>query len=62
MAKFVMTEFFKSPASLTRYITTHKIPKRKILSIVYNGEKYVLFYYTTVRKEDKYNRLKGSEE
>lgn len=60
--EFVMTEFFKSPALLTRYITTHKIPKRKILSIVHNGEKYVLFYYTTIRKEDKYNRLKGGAE
>lgn len=61
MAKFIMTEFFQSPALLTRYISTHKIPKRKILSIVHNGEKYVLFYYTTVRKEDKYARLKGGE-
>lgn len=61
MHKFIMTEFFKSPALLTKYITTHKIPKRKILSIVHNGDKYVLFYYTTMRKENKYARLEGGE-
>lgn len=62
MSEFIMTEFFTSPASLTKYITTHKIPKRKILSILHNGDKYVLFYYTTIRKEDKYARLKGGTE
>ena len=57
MKEFIMVEFFKSPALLCRYITTRKISKRKILSVVYNGEKYVLFYYTTIRKEEKYNRI-----
>jgi hypothetical protein len=54
--KFIMVEFFSSPASVSKYITTHKISKRKILSLVYNGEKYVLFYYTTIKKENKYRK------
>lgn len=49
--EFVMVEFFSSPALVSKYITTRKIPKRKILSLVYNGKKYVLFYYTTIKKE-----------
>lgn len=53
MKEFIMTEFFKSPISVSKYITTHKIPKRKILSLVHNGKEYVLFYYTTLKKEDK---------
>ena len=56
MKEFIMVEFFKSPALVSKYITVHKIPKRKILSLVYNGKQYVLFYYTTIRKEEKYNR------
>lgn len=51
--KFIMTEFFKSPALLCKYITTRKISKRKILSVIYNGNQYVLFYYTTLRKEER---------
>lgn len=54
MKEFIMVEFFRSPASVTKYIATHKIRKRKILSLIYNGEVYVLFYYSTIRKEDKY--------
>ena len=57
MKEFIMVEAFNSPALLCRYITTRKISKKKILSIVYNGKKYVLFYYTTMRKEEKGNRL-----
>lgn len=49
-----MVGFFENPASITKYITKHKIPKRKVLSIIHNGKEYVLFYYTTIRKEDKY--------
>lgn len=49
--EFIMVEFFTSPALVSKYITTRKIPKRKILSLVYNGAKYVLFYYTTIKKE-----------
>lgn len=56
MKKFIMTGYFKSPASVCKYIATHKISKRNILSLVYNGEKYVLFYYTTMRKEEKYRK------
>ena len=58
MKEFLMTEFFSSPAAVAKYITTRKIPKRKILSLVHNGEKYVLFYYTTMRKEKRNNREK----
>ena len=58
MHEFIYTEFFRSAALLTRYITTHKIPKRKILSIIHDGEKYALFYYTTIKKEDKYMKQK----
>ena len=61
MKEFLMVEFFKSPARVCKYITTRKIPKRKILSLVYNGEKYVLFYYTTIRKEEKCNRVKPNK-
>ena len=57
MKEFIMVEFFKSPALVSKYITTHKIPKRKILQLVYNGKQYVLFYYTTIRKEEKYNSI-----
>ena len=57
MKKIIMVEFFNSPALVSRYITTHKISKKKILSLVYNGKKYVLFYYTTMYKEEKYNRI-----
>ena len=56
MKEFIMVEFFNSPASVSKYIATHKISKRKILSLVYNGDKYVLFYYTTMRKEDKHRK------
>ena len=56
MQEFIMVEFFKSPAMACKYITTRKIPKRKILSLVYNGEEYVLFYYTTIRKEERHIR------
>lgn len=49
--EFVMVEFFTSPALVSKYIITRRIPKRKILSLVYNGKKYVLFYYTTIKKE-----------
>ena len=56
MKEFIMVEFFNSPAAVSKYITTRKIPKRKILSLVYNGEKYVLFYYTTIRKEEKHRK------
>lgn len=59
MKKFIMVEFFKSPALLCRYITTHKISKKKILQLVYNGKQYVLFYYTTIRKEEKYNSIQN---
>ncbi len=58
MKEFIMVEFFKSPALVSKYITVHKIPKRKILSLVYNGKEYVLFYYTSMRKEEKYNARK----
>lgn len=58
MKEFIMVDFFKSPALLCRYITTRKISKRKILSVVYNDNQYVLFYYTTIRSEEKYNRIK----
>ena len=54
--KLLMVEFFESPAKLSRYITTRKIPKRRILQIVHNRSKYLLFYYTTLKKEEKYNR------
>ena len=56
VTKFLIVEFFKSPADVTRYITIRKIPKRKIVSLVYNGELYLLFYYTTLRKEEKCNK------
>lgn len=56
MKEFINVEFFKSPALVCRYITTHKIPKRKILSLVHNGKYYALFYYTTLRKEDNPRR------
>lgn len=59
MKEFIMVEGFKSPALLCRYITTRKIPRRKILSINYNGDKYVLFYYTTIKKEEKANENLG---
>ena len=49
-----MVEAFNSPAAVTRYISRRKIRKRKILSLVHNGDKYVLFYYTTIRREDKH--------
>lgn len=58
MKEFIVVEFFTSPALLCKYITTRKIPKRKILSVVYNGNKYVLFYYTTIHKEEKCNKMK----
>lgn len=61
MKEFIMVEFFKSPALLCRYITTRKISKRKILSVVYNGKQYVLFYYTTIRKEEKYNDMQDKD-
>ena len=56
MNEFIMVEFFNSPALMCRYLTTRKIPKRKVLSVVYNDKGYVLFYYTTMRKEEKYNK------
>lgn len=59
MKEFIMVEFFKSPALLCRYITTRKISKKKILQLVYNGKQYVLFYYTTIRKEEKYNSIQN---
>ena len=62
MKKFLMTEFFSSPASVAKYISTRKIPKRKILSLVHNGEKYVLFYYTTLRKYEKETEKLGEKE
>lgn len=49
--EFVMVEFFPTSAFVSKYITTRRIPKRKILSLVYNGKYYVLFYYTTIKKE-----------
>ena len=55
MKEFIMIEGFKNPALLAKYIKTRKIPKRKILHIVHNGHKYLLFFYTTVRKEEKRN-------
>ena len=58
MKEFIRVEVFKNPALVCRYIKTHKIPKRKILSLIYSGEGYVLFYYTTIRKEEKYNQKK----
>ena len=62
MKEFLMVEFFNNPASVTKYITMRKIPKRKILSLVHDGEKYVLFYYTTMRKyEKKTKKLKEGE-
>jgi hypothetical protein len=61
MKEFLMVEFFKSSAMVCKYITTRKIPKRKILSLVYKGDKYVLFYYTTIRKEEKCNRVKPNK-
>lgn len=54
--EFIMVEFFKSPALLCKYITTQKIPKRKILSIVYNNNQYVLFFYTTLRKQEVFKK------
>ena len=57
MKEFIMVEFFKSPALVGKYITTHKIPKRKILQLIYSDEQYILFYYTTIRKEEKYNSI-----
>lgn len=57
MKEFIMCEFFKSPAMVSKHITIRKIPKRKILSLVHNGEEYVLFYYTTIRKEEKHNKV-----
>lgn len=62
MKEFIMTEFFSSPAAVTKYITTRKIPKRKILSLVFNGEKYVLFYYTTMRRYEKKTEKLGEKE
>ena len=59
MKEFIMVEFFKSPALLCRYISIRKISKRKILSVVYNDNQYVLFYYTTIRKEEKYNSIQN---
>ena len=56
MKEFLMSESFKSRAEIQKYITTHKIRQKKILSIVYDGKSYVLFYYTTIRKEEKYRR------
>lgn len=56
MKEFIKVEFFNNPALVCKHITTHKIPKRKILSLVYDGEKYVLFYYTTIRKEEKHRQ------
>ena len=61
MKEFLMTEFFSSPAAVTKYISTRKIPKRKILSLIHNGEKYVLFYYTTMRKYEKKTEKLGEE-
>lgn len=49
-----MVETFNTPALVCRFITAHKIPKREILSLIYKDGKYVLFYYTTIQKEDKY--------
>lgn len=62
MKEFLMTEFFNSPAAVTKYITTRKIPKRKILSLVHNGEKYALFYYTTMRRYEKKTEKLGEKE
>ena len=59
--EFLMVEFFNNPSLVTKYITTRKIPKRKILSLVYNSSKYLLFYYTTIHKEEKYNKSKEIE-
>ena len=53
MKEFLMSESFKSRAEIQKYITTHKIKQKKILSVVHDGESYVLFYYTTIRKEEK---------
>ena len=55
MKEFIMIEGFRNPAQLGKYVTTRKLPKRKILQIVHNGHKYLLFFYTTVRKEEKRN-------
>ena len=62
MKEFIMTEFFSSPAAVTKYITTRKIPKRKIMSLIHDGEKYVLFYYTTTRKYEKETEKLGEKE
>ena len=59
MKEFIMVEFFNSPALVCKYITSRKIHKRKILQLVYNGKQYVLFYYTTIRKEEKYNSIQN---
>ena len=59
MKEFIMVEFFNSPALVCKYITSRKIPKRKIMQLVYNGKQYVLFYYTTIRKEEKYNSIQN---
>ena len=56
MKEFIMVRVFNSPALMCRYLTIRKIPKRKVLSVVYNGKQYVLFYYTTIRKEEKYSK------
>lgn len=56
MKEFIMSESFKSRAEISKYITTRKIKQKKILSIVHDGKSYVLFYYTTIRNEEKYRR------
>lgn len=56
MKEFLMSESFKSRAEIQKYITTHKIKRKKILSIVHDGKSYVLFYYTAIRKEEIYTQ------
>ena len=54
--EFIMVETFAHPASVVKYLTTREIPRSKILSLVHDGERYVLFYYTTIHKEDQRGR------
>ena len=56
MKEFIMSEYFESVALLSKYISTRRIPKRKIISVFHNGRKYVLIYYTTIKKEEKFNK------
>ena len=55
--KTCFVNFFKSPAAVSKYITTHKIQKRNILSLFYNGESYALFYFSKLRKEIKFKEM-----